>query len=102
MKTVIVTTIPDRDLDQTIELPPFAQEFTEETIDWNTTRYDVPNEIFDRFIDALDNDPVCESYVVEKNPAAVALGRLGGKSTSEAKRKAVRENGKRGGRPKTK
>ena len=35
-----------------------------------------------------------------KNPAAIALGRLGGKSTSEAKRRAVRENGKLGGRPK--
>lgn len=35
-----------------------------------------------------------------KNPAAVALGRLGGKQTSEAKRRAVRENGKLGGRPK--
>ncbi len=34
-----------------------------------------------------------------KNPAAVALGRLGGKSRSEAKIKAVRENGKKGGRP---
>ena len=37
-----------------------------------------------------------------KNPAAVALGRLGGKSRSEAKIKAVRENGKKGGRPRTK
>jgi hypothetical protein len=34
-----------------------------------------------------------------KNPAAVALGRLGGKSTSEAKADAARRNGKRGGRP---
>lgn len=30
-----------------------------------------------------------------KNEAAVALGRLGGKSTSEAKRRAARENGKK-------
>ena len=35
-----------------------------------------------------------------KNPAAVALGSLGGKSTSEAKKAASRENGKEGGRPK--
>lgn len=35
-----------------------------------------------------------------KNPAAVALGKLGGRVTSEAKTKAVRENGKKGGRPK--
>ena len=35
-----------------------------------------------------------------KNPAAVALGSLGGKSTSDAKRKASAENGKKGGRPK--
>jgi hypothetical protein len=32
--------------------------------------------------------------------AAASLGRLGGKSTSDAKRKASAENGKRGGRPK--
>lgn len=41
-----------------------------------------------------------------KNPAAVALGRLGGKAnagkTSEAKAAAARENGKKGGRPKKK
>jgi hypothetical protein len=34
--------------------------------------------------------------------AASTLGSLGGKSTSEAKRKASAENGKRGGRPKSK
>ena len=34
-----------------------------------------------------------------KNPAAVALGRMGGKVKSEKKAQAVRENGKRGGRP---
>lgn len=34
-----------------------------------------------------------------KNQAAVKLGRLGGKVTSEAKAAAVRENGKKGGRP---
>ena len=32
--------------------------------------------------------------------AAAELGRKGGQSTSEAKRAAVRENGKKGGRPK--
>jgi hypothetical protein len=39
-----------------------------------------------------------------KNQAAVALGRLGGlvggKSKSAAKKRAARENGKNGGRPK--
>ena len=35
-----------------------------------------------------------------KNPAAVALGKLGGKVTSEAKKKSSKENGKLGGRPK--
>lgn len=35
-----------------------------------------------------------------KNPHAVALGKLGGQSKSEAKRQASRENGKKGGRPK--
>lgn len=34
-----------------------------------------------------------------KNPAAVALGRRGGKVTSAAKTAAVRANGARGGRP---
>lgn len=37
---------------------------------------------------------------MEKNQAAVELGRLGGRSTSEAKKQAARENGKKGGRPK--
>ncbi len=36
----------------------------------------------------------------DKNKHAVALGTKGGKSTSEKKRKASRENGKLGGRPK--
>ena len=35
-----------------------------------------------------------------KNPHAVALGKLGGKSTSKAKTKASRLNGAKGGRPK--
>jgi hypothetical protein len=35
-----------------------------------------------------------------KNPHAVALGRLGGKAISKAKTKAARTNGKKGGRPK--
>lgn len=34
-----------------------------------------------------------------KNTAAVALGKLGGLSTSEAKREAARRNGAKGGRP---
>ena len=33
------------------------------------------------------------------NKHAKALGRLGGKKTSEAKAAAARENGKKGGRP---
>ena len=33
------------------------------------------------------------------NPAAAALGKIGGRSTSDAKRKASAANGKRGGRP---
>lgn len=35
----------------------------------------------------------------EKNQAAVALGTLGGKSKSEAKAKAARLNGLKGGKP---
>jgi hypothetical protein len=34
-----------------------------------------------------------------KNPAAVLLGRLGGRIKSAAKSAAARENGKKGGRP---
>ena len=37
---------------------------------------------------------------MEVNKAAQALGRLGGKKTSEAKAAAARENGKKGGAPK--
>jgi len=35
-----------------------------------------------------------------KNPHAVALGRIGGQQTSEAKKRSSAENGKKGGRPK--
>jgi len=37
-----------------------------------------------------------------KNPAAVALGKLGGRRKSAAKTKAARKNGRKGGRPKGK
>ena len=37
---------------------------------------------------------------MSKNPNAVALGKLGGKVKSSKKAKAVRINGKLGGRPK--
>lgn len=36
----------------------------------------------------------------KKNPHAVIMGRKGGRAKSEAKARAVRENGKKGGRPK--
>jgi hypothetical protein len=36
---------------------------------------------------------------MNKNPHAVALGRLGGQQTSEAKKRSSAENGKKGGRP---
>lgn len=36
---------------------------------------------------------------INKNPAAVQLGTLGGKVKSEKKAKASRLNGKKGGRP---
>jgi len=35
-----------------------------------------------------------------KNPAAVALGSLGGRARSKKKAAAARKNGKKGGRPK--
>lgn len=38
----------------------------------------------------------------QKNPAAVALGRLGGSRATEAQRAAARRNGKLGGKPKRK
>jgi hypothetical protein len=40
-----------------------------------------------------------EWYANSGNPAAVALGALGGQATTDAKAAAARENGKRGGRP---
>ncbi len=36
----------------------------------------------------------------DKNPHAVALGKLGGSKKSKAKADAVRANGRKGGRPK--
>ena len=38
----------------------------------------------------------------KKNPAAVALGKLGGRAKSDAKTKAARLNAKKGGWPKGK
>ncbi len=42
----------------------------------------------------------CMTDQSSKNPAAVALGRLGGCVRSAAKAKAARLNGRKGGRPK--
>ena len=42
--------------------------------------------------------PHCKNTIEIESPAAT-LGRIGGQSTSDAKKAAVRENGKRGGRP---
>lgn len=43
---------------------------------------------------------LCEDEGIDiRNPAAVALGRRGGKATSEAKASAARANGRKGGRP---
>jgi hypothetical protein len=38
--------------------------------------------------------------MAKKNPAAVALGRLGGKARSDSKTAAARQNAKKGGWPK--
>lgn len=45
-----------------------------------------------------------EDYIVDEqvNQAAANLGKIGGRSKSTAKQQASRENGKKGGRPKTK
>lgn len=40
--------------------------------------------------------------IIEKNPAAVSLGKLGGSAKSAKKAKSSRANGKLGGRPKLK
>ena len=60
----------------------------------------------------MDEGEILAATILDRARAAVAkgattfaateLGRKGGQSTSEAKRAAVRENGKRGGRPKKK
>lgn len=47
-----------------------------------------------------DGRQVCFECDAPKNPAAVALGRLGGRVKSDRKAAAARLNGKRGGRPK--
>lgn len=47
-----------------------------------------------------NGDDLKASLVQDYNAMASALGRLGGSKTSEAKAKAVRYNGKKGGRPK--
>jgi hypothetical protein len=39
-----------------------------------------------------------DPYMTMKNPHAVALGRIGGQQTSEAKKRSSAENGKKGGR----
>lgn len=44
-----------------------------------------------------------KEFIIEtygKNPAAVALGKLGGASKSTAKQRASKKNGRKGGRPK--
>lgn len=47
------------------------------------------------------DDPVLDAeWEWSVSSAAAALGRIGGKARSEAKRKASVENGKKGGRPK--
>ncbi len=46
-----------------------------------------------------DGRQVCFECDAPKNPAAVALGRLGGRVRSPRKTEANRRNGKLGGRP---
>ena len=46
-----------------------------------------------------DGRQVCFECDAPKNPAAVALGTLGGRVKSERKAAAARLNGKKGGRP---
>jgi len=53
-----------------------------------------------RYIYSNDGKRHRETENKMKNPAAVMLGRLGGKSTSEAKKRAARQNAKLGGWPK--
>ena len=53
---------------------------------------------FDVFQQAIGDKPK-ENPDAGKNPAAVALGKLGGSAKSKAKAKASRANGKLGGRP---
>lgn len=61
------------------------------------------NELSDKYIDGLDPDvstPYGKIRIArDTRRAASALGRLGGSAKSEKKVAAVRENGKKGGRP---
>lgn len=50
--------------------------------------------------DALQVMGMSKTPVDTRDPAAVALGCKGGRSRSEAKARAARENGRKGGRPK--
>lgn len=52
------------------------------------------------FTEGCEGGEHCDDHY--KNHNAVALGKLGGQSKSEAKIKSSRENGKKGGRPKSK
>lgn len=54
--------------------------------------HDLVDDYYERLLNCLDDARVIL--------AAKSLGRLGGKSRSDAKRKASAANGKRGGRPK--
>lgn len=56
-----------------------------------------------KFVELVDSGTRADEAaynVTEVYKSAAALGSLGGKSTSKAKRKASAENGKLGGRPK--
>ena len=63
--------------------------------DWATATYDIESAHGERLLGLVATDLVpCLG-----NPAAVALGRMGGASTSPAKQAASRANGRLGGRP---
>jgi hypothetical protein len=61
----------------------------------------LPVLVRDRYVATSEQEglALAEAKLIRKNPAAVTLGRKGGKVKSEAKAEAARENGKRGGRP---
>ena len=61
----------------------------------------IQGETFKQFDKRIRKNPQVNNLLNNKNPNAVALGKLGGSKTSPKKKLSSKKNGKKGGRPKT-